>query len=84
MVTKEGKEMVDLKGVDSSVIAAAGYDPERRALYVVFNTGRVYEYQDVPAEIYDGLMAAESKGKFLNEQIIDVFPYRHFRGWKTD
>jgi hypothetical protein len=76
--------MVNLTGVESSVIAAAGYDPERRTLYIVFNTGRVYEYQDVPVEIYEGLMAAGSKGKFLNEQIIDVFPYRHFRGWKRD
>ena len=76
--------MVDLIGVQSSVIAAAGYDPERRTLYVVFNTGRVYEYMDVSAEIYDGLMAAESKGRFLNQTIIDNYPYRHFRGWKRD
>jgi hypothetical protein len=84
MVPQEGEEMVDLMSVESSVIAAAGYDPESRTLYIVFNTGRVYEYQDVPPEMYDGLMAAESKGKFLNQQIIDNYAYRHFRGWKRE
>lgn len=76
--------MIDLHGVESSVIAAAGYDQDRRILYVVFNTGRVYEYQDVPPETYQGLMEAESKGKFLNETIIGNYPYRHFRGWPQD
>jgi hypothetical protein len=82
MVPQEGGEMVDLIGVESSMIAAAGYDPERRTLYVVFNSGKVYEYMDVPPEIYDGLMSAESKGSFMNQQIIDSYPYRQFRGWK--
>jgi hypothetical protein len=76
--------VVDLLGLESSVIAAAGYDPERRILYVVFNTGRVYEYQDVPPETYQGLVEAGSKGKYLNERIIGRFPYRHFRGWRKN
>jgi lysyl-tRNA synthetase class 2 len=84
MVLQEGEEMVDLFGVESSVIAAAGYDPERRILYVVFNSGKVYEYQEVPVEIYDGLMKSESKGQFLNQKIIDIYPYRPFRGWRRD
>jgi hypothetical protein len=63
------------------MIAAAGYDPERRVLVVLFNNGRAYEYHDVPEEEYTGLLAAESKGRYMNENIIDVYPYNHFRGW---
>ena len=76
--------MIDLKAVDSSMIAAAGYDAEQRLLVVLFNTGRAYEYQDVPPEVYAGLVAAESKGAYMNENIISTYPYSHFRGWKKE
>lgn len=74
--------MIDLKAVDSSVVAAAGYQPEERLLVVLFNTGRAYEYYDVPEEIYDGLMAAESKGAYINQHVIGKFSYDRFQGWK--
>ncbi len=65
-----------LQPVESSMIHAVGYDPERRLLEVVFNSGRVYCYEDVPPEVYEALMAAESKGRFMRAAIIDVYPYR--------
>jgi hypothetical protein len=75
-------EMVDLKAVDSSMIAAAGYDAETGTLVVLFNTGQAYEYYGVPQETYDGLLAAESKGRYMNANIIDVYSYSQFKGWK--
>ena len=74
--------MVDLTAVESSVIAAAGYDEKTRVLYILYNNGRTYEYYDVPLEVYTGLMAAESKGKFLNEKVLDVYRFNRFQGWK--
>lgn len=65
-----------LHTVESSMIHAVGYDPERRLLEVVFNSGRVYCYEQVPPEVYEALMAAESKGRFMRAAIIDVYPYR--------
>ena len=67
--------MTDLEPVESSMISSVGYDPESRTLAVVFNSGKTYEYQDVPVEVYEGLMAAESKGQYMNEYIIDVYPF---------
>ena len=64
------------------MIAAAGYDPESRILVVLFNTGRAYEYYDVPEDAYTGLLAAESKGSYMNQNIIGEYRYNHFRGWK--
>jgi hypothetical protein len=74
--------MVDLTAVESSVIAAAGYDEQRRVLYILFNNGRAYEYYDIPLDVYTRLMAAESKGRFLNEKVLDLYRYDRFRGWK--
>ncbi len=34
-------------------------------LEIEFLSGSVYQYYDVPQSIYDGLMAADSHGKFL-------------------
>lgn len=67
--------MINLVPVDSSVIESVGYDPEDRILQVVFCSGNAYEYRGVPGNVYEGLMEAESKGKYMNENIVDVYPF---------
>jgi len=57
------------------MIHAVGYDPETHTLEVAFNSGRIYCYEDVPPEEYEGLMAADSKGQYMRANIIDVYPY---------
>jgi hypothetical protein len=56
------------------MIKAAGYDPETHVLEVVFNNNRTYRYEGVPPEVYEELMAAESKGRYLLSEIIGVYP----------
>lgn len=73
---------MDLVPVQSSVIAAVGYDPRPRILLVLYNSGRAYEYHGVPPEVYYGLMTAPSKGRFLNREILGRFPFKPFRGWE--
>ena len=55
--------------VSSSNIASIGYDSTSQILEVEFLNGAVYQYYDVPEALYEGLMAADSHGKFLNEYI---------------
>jgi len=74
--------MIDLYPVESSVIAAAGFDPQRRIMLVLYNTGRAYEYHAVPPEVFQGLMESESKGRYLNDKVLGTFPYKIFRGWQ--
>ncbi|HEX9028785.1 MAG TPA: KTSC domain-containing protein [Anaerolineales bacterium] len=74
--------MITLEPVESSMLASIGYDPKSQLLVVLFNSGKVYEYYNVPPEVYQGLMSAESKGGYMNSQIIDVYPYAPFRGWR--
>ena len=66
---------MQLTTVDSSMIHAVGYDPEARTLEVVFNSGKTYEYYDVPPDEYEGLMEAESKGSYMRANIIDMYDW---------
>ena len=61
--------------VESSLIQAVGYDAERRLLEIAFTSGRVYWYADVPPEVYQNLMAAESKGEYFLAHIREVYVY---------
>jgi KTSC domain-containing protein len=59
-----------MRPVDSSSIAAIGYDERARKVYVRFRTSRrLYAYTGVPARVFRDLERAESKGRFVNEVI---------------
>ena len=51
----------------SSVVAEIKYDNVSHALSVVYVSGLVYDYKNVPEEIYAGMKTAFSKGTFLNK-----------------
>lgn len=55
--------------VSSSAISSVGYDPKAKTLELEFSSGGVYDYYEVPPEVYAELMAAESKGQFISERI---------------
>lgn len=65
--------MVNMTYVDSSNVQAIGYDNNAQELHVQFNSGATYVYHGVPPEIYDELMAAASKGSFLNRAVKAVY-----------
>ncbi|MGH8904983.1 MAG: KTSC domain-containing protein [Egibacteraceae bacterium] len=62
--------------VDSSALRSVGYDPTRQVLRIEFTSGAVYEYDDVPPEAHDDLMAADSHGQCFNALVRDRYPYR--------
>lgn len=66
--------MPELHHVESSAIEMVGYEPTEMALIVVFKGGAIYRYSGVPERLYDQLMAAESKGTFVNKLIKPYFP----------
>jgi hypothetical protein len=61
--------------ITSTNIRAAGYDEDSQTLEVEFNSGLVYQYAGVPASEYEGLMNADSKGKYLNANIKNRYSY---------
>ncbi|MBI4675300.1 MAG: KTSC domain-containing protein [Chloroflexi bacterium] len=58
------------------MIHAVGYDPQKRILEIAFNSGRTYQYLDVPPEVYKGLMKASSKGQYFLANIRDMYETR--------
>lgn len=52
--------------VNSSMLQAVGYDSVNNALFVQFNGGKIYRYDDVPEAEFANLRASESIGKYLN------------------
>ena len=52
-----------------------GYQAETGVLEIEFQSGEVYEYFDVPADVYVGLEKAESKGQYFNREIRDDYGY---------
>jgi len=59
----------------SSNITSIGYDPDSETLEVEFTNGSIYQYFNVPSGLNDQLMAAPSKGQFLNVYIRNGYPY---------
>ena len=66
---------MELHIVDSSMIQAFGYDENHQSLLVIFNSGKTYQYAEVPKEIYEELLEADSKGRYMRDCVIDCYPY---------
>lgn len=62
--------------VSSSNLRSVGYDSRAMVLEVEFHNGSIYQYLSVPAALYEGLMHASSKGRFLHQYILSRFPYQ--------
>lgn len=67
------------KPVVSSSLASVGYDPATRALEAEFRKGRIYRYHDVPPEIFEQFMKADSKGRFMNAHIRTAYRFTRVR-----
>jgi hypothetical protein len=53
----------------SSVVAHIRYDPDTATLRIVYVSGMVYDYKNVPGKVYEAMKNALSKGKYLNRYI---------------
>ena len=64
--------MATPRPIKSSWLTGAHYDAKEKTLTVHMKSG-VYEYADVPQDVYDNFAAtfqsAESSGKFLNTHL---------------
>jgi len=65
--------------VSSSNLHSVGYDSTSQILEIEFNSGSIYQYFNVPSDIYHGLMNAGSHGQYFGQYIRNVFRYRQIR-----
>lgn len=62
--------------VTSSTVALVGYVTDAHELHVQFKSSpRIYVYEDVPHAVYEDLLAAPSKGAFVNRQIKGTYGF---------
>ncbi len=66
---------MDRTPVTSSDILSVGYDAETQALEIEFTRGAVYQYSGVPQEVYDGILSADSKGKYFHANIKNIYSF---------
>ncbi len=66
---------MDRSYVASTNVASIGYDEVTETLEVEFLNGSIYQYYNVQMNIYEQMMQAGSKGKFLNTYIKNAYPY---------
>ena len=61
---------IEMQSVKSSLLDKVGYDPEAKVLAVQMNySSDVYLYRDVPMDVFDDLLAADSKGAYYVKHI---------------
>lgn len=58
---------MQVENVASSHLKRVAYDRQERVLYIQFHSGPTYAWQDIPRGVYQQLLAAPSKGRFLHE-----------------
>ena len=66
---------MELKEVTSSTIKAVGYDESIKLLVVEFIKGGKYTYNNVPKNVYEDFMNAESQGKYFAQNIKQTYQY---------
>lgn len=73
------EKQVEMYLVNSSNIYAVGYDDGE--MYVEFLDGSVYRYDDVPLDIWKGMLLVNSKGSYLHWRIkINDYDYEDVTG----
>ncbi len=55
--------------VESTTLATVAYNADRRLLQLEFRDRAVYQYFEVPADVHEALLRAQSKGGYFNRAI---------------
>ena len=67
---------VDIK---STNLKSAIYETGTKVLTVTFNNGSIYEYYEVPWEIFTKFRMTDSQGKFFNANITKNYKYKKIK-----
>jgi hypothetical protein len=59
----------------SSVVSAISYDPATSTLRIIFVSGRIYDYKNVPEKVFTAMKTAFSKGIYFNQYIKDYYQF---------
>ena len=57
----------------SSAITRVEYDTDSQELLVTFPSGQTYSHLGVPQDVYDGLVQAQSAGRYYHAVIKGIY-----------
>lgn len=66
---------MEWRSVSSSTLERLAYDPRTMTLSVEFKHGGVYQYFDVPEQVFEELLQAVSPGQYLAQNIKKTYRY---------
>ncbi|MEW6170547.1 MAG: KTSC domain-containing protein [Candidatus Omnitrophota bacterium] len=66
------------KHIVSSNISSIGYDVNNKILEIEFKNGSIYQYFNVPSNVFDKLMSVSSQGNYFYHNIKNTYDYKHF------
>ena len=69
----EGK-LIEVK-IQSSNIKSSTYNTEDKTLLIEFNNNSLYQYNEVPWEVFTKFRMSESQGKYFNSDISKKYKY---------
>lgn len=61
--------------IQSSNLKSAKYNTDTKELLITFNNGSIYQYNEVPWELFTKMRMSKSQGKFFNENISKNYKY---------
>jgi hypothetical protein len=64
------------QALQSSNLSAYRYNEGEKKLEIKFTSGRIYQFENVPKDIVDGLSTAASPGKYFNAEIKNTYNAR--------
>jgi hypothetical protein len=65
--------------IKSSNLKFASYETFTKILTITFNNESIYEYYNVPWEIFARLRSTESQGKYFNTEIARNYKYKKIK-----
>ncbi len=60
----------------STVISSIHYNATTSTLRVIFVSGMIYDYKNVPEKVYKEMKTSSSKGTYLNQHIKGTYDYK--------
>ena len=66
---------------NSSNIKHIAYQPQFKVMQVIFENGRIYWYYQVPREVYDAFISAQSKGTYFWSNIKNKYTFKRIKSF---
>ncbi len=60
----------------SSVITSFKYKPAAHILRITFVSGKVYDYKNVPGDVFNEMKNSASKGTYFNKDIKGKYSFK--------